>query len=209
MSFAYRGDPQVDCYINGARPAVIGQTWTTLLCQLAYDIPVNAGHLAGRSTSTSARRARSSTRARPAPVSKSHMECGFRVNRLVTDILSQGCSLSTRRVLRGRVAADSAQSVSHMVTSGIDRRNGNPVISFLVSSACLSGGGAQTIQDGLDTYATQCSTGQDIPDVEIDESTQPGMILWRRIAPQLRRSRLPSAAGSGSRARWRCCTATG
>ena len=182
MTFRYRGDPQVDCYINGARPSVIGQTWTTLLCQLAYDIPVNAGisrpvhfDLGPLGTIVNS--------AKPAPVSMSHMECGFRINRLVTDVLSQGCSLSSDEMLLGRVAADPAQSVSHMVTAGTDRRTGDPVISFLVSSACLSGGGAQTIQDGLDTYSTQCSTGQDIPDVEIDESTQPGMVLWRRIVP--------------------------
>jgi N-methylhydantoinase B len=182
MTFHYRGDPQVDCCINGARPAVIGQTWTTLLCQLAYDIPVNAGisrpvhfDLGPRGTIVNSEK--------PAPVSMSHMECGFRINRLVNDVLSQSCSFSSDEMLRGRVAADPAQSVSYMVTSGTDRRSGDPVIAFLVSSACLSGGGAQTIHDGLDTYSTQCSTGQDIPDVEIDESTQPGMLLWRRIVP--------------------------
>ena len=33
MTLQYRGGPQVDCFINGAWPAVVGQSWTTLLAQ--------------------------------------------------------------------------------------------------------------------------------------------------------------------------------
>ena len=43
MTIQYRGDKQTDAFINGAWPAVVGQSWSALLSQLAYDIPVNAG----------------------------------------------------------------------------------------------------------------------------------------------------------------------
>jgi len=43
MTIQYRGDPQTDSFVNGAWPAVVGQSWSCLLSQLCYDIPVNAG----------------------------------------------------------------------------------------------------------------------------------------------------------------------
>jgi N-methylhydantoinase B len=46
-----------------------------------------------------------------------------------------------------------------------------------------SGGPAQTVSDGLEVYAATCMSGCDMPDVELEETSQPGMILWRRVAP--------------------------
>jgi N-methylhydantoinase B len=182
MTIQYRGDPQVDSYVNGAVPAMVGQTWTTMLCQIAWDIPVNAGirrpitfDLGPAGTVVNA--------VAPAPVTMSHMEAGFRINRLVCDVLSQACSLSDDPQIAGRVAGEASQSASYTVTMGVDRRTQQPAMAYAASVGILCGGGAQTVCDGLDTYAAQAMTGTDIPDVEIDESTLPGMILWRRIVP--------------------------
>src|SRR5215216_1508353 len=40
MTIQFRGGPQTDSFINGAVPAMLGQSWTTMLAQLTYDIPV-------------------------------------------------------------------------------------------------------------------------------------------------------------------------
>jgi N-methylhydantoinase B len=182
MTIQFRGDPQADAFINGARPSVVGQAWTTLLSQLVYEIPVNAGiwrpiHFdlgpEGSVVNSVA----------PAPVSQSHMETGMRINKMLVDVLSQACALSADAALAGRVAGQPAQNLAFFSAFGIDRRSGTPVVSFPASMGTGVGGGAQTVTDGLDTYGAQCMTGCGVADVEIEETANPGMVLWRKVAP--------------------------
>jgi len=53
------------------------------------------------------------------------------------------------------------------------------------------GQGAQTSGDGLDTYGSQASLGNGVPAVEIEESTAPMVVLWRRV--------LANSGGAGIR----------
>lgn len=181
MTIQFRGGPQTDSFINGAAPAMIGQTWSTLLAQIAYDIPVNAGvwrpiHFdlgpAGTIVNSSP----------PAPVSQSHMETGMRVNKVMADVLSQACGLCEDPRLRARVEGQVSQNMSFFTAFGIDRRSGAPTVAFPMSLGMSNGGPAQTTSDGMEAYAAQCMSGCDMPDVEMEETTQPGMILWRRVA---------------------------
>lgn len=182
MTLQFRGDPQTDSFINGAAPAVIGQAWSTILGQLTYDIPVNAGiwrpihfDLGPAGTIVNAMA--------PAPVSMSHIQTGMRVNKMLADVFSQACSLSADPKVASRVAGQPAQNQTYFTAFGIDRRNGFPVVAFPMSVGMPSGGPAQTNTDGLEVYAAQAMSGCDMPDVELEETSQPGMILWRRIAP--------------------------
>ena len=181
LTIQFRGGPQTDSFINGAAPAMIGQTWSTLLAQIAYDIPVNAGiwrpiHFdlgpAGTIVNSSP----------PAPVSQAHMETGMRVNKVMADVLSQACGLCEDARLRARVEGQVPQNMSFFTAFGIDRRNGMPTVAFPMSLGMSNGGPAQTTSDGMEVYAAQCMSGCDMPDVEMEETTQPGMILWRRVA---------------------------
>lgn len=182
MTIQFRGDPQTDSFINGAAPAMIGQSWTTLLAVLTYDIPVNAGiwrpihfDLGPAGTIVNAQA--------PAPVTMSHIQTGMRVNKMLSDVLSQACSLSEDPALRSRVAGQPAQNQTYFTAFGFDRRNGVPVVAFPMSVGMAAGGPAQTTTDGLEVYGATCMNGCDMPDVELEETSQPGMILWRRIAP--------------------------
>ena len=181
MTLQYRGGEQVDCFINGAWPAVVGQSWTTLLAQLAYDVPVNAGiwrpitfDLGPPGTIVNA--------VVPAPVTMSHIQTGMRINKLLADVFSQACSLSDDPGTAARVASQSAQDQTYFTAFGIDRRTGHPALAFPMSVGMTTGGPAQTNSDGMEVYAAQCMSGCDMPDVELEETSQPGMILWRRIA---------------------------
>jgi len=182
MTIQFRGGPQTDSFINGAEPAMIGQAWTTMLAQLTYDIPVNAGiwrpirfDLGPRGTIVNS--------VSPAPVSMSHIQTGMRVNKMLTDVFSQVCSLSTNPTVAARVAGQPAQNQTYFTAFGVDRRSGHPVVAFPMSVGMPSGGPAQTVSDGLEVYAATCMSGCDMPDVELEETSQPGMILWRRVAP--------------------------
>jgi N-methylhydantoinase B len=53
---------------------------------------------------------------------------------------------------------------------------------FPMSPPHCQGGGAQSVVDGHDTYGSQPTLGTGVPAVEIEESTAPMMVLWRRIA---------------------------
>lgn len=181
MTLQYRGGPQVNCFINGAWPAVVGQSWTTLLAQLAYDIPVNAGiwrpvhfDLGPPGTIVNS--------VVPAPVTMAHIQTGMKINKLLADVFSQACSLSIDPRTASRVASQSAQDQTYFTAFGIDRRNGQPTVAFPMSVGMSTGGPAQTNSDGMEVYAAQCMSGCDMPDVELEETSQPGMILWRRIA---------------------------
>lgn len=182
MTIQFRGGPQTDSFINGATPAMIGQSWTTLLAQLAYDIPVNAGiwrpihfDLGPKGSIVNS--------VAPAPVTMSHIQTGMRVNRLLCDIFSQACSLSPSPAIAARVAGAPGQNQTYFTSFGVDRRTGKPVVSFSMSVGMAAGGPAQTSGDGLEVYAATCMTGCDMPDVEQEEFSQPGLILWRRIEP--------------------------
>jgi N-methylhydantoinase B len=182
MTIQFRGGPQTDSFINGAAPAIVGQSWSTMLAQIAYDIPVNAGiwrpvHFdlgpAGTIVNSSP----------PAPVSQSHMETGMRVNKVLADVFSQACGLCDDPRTASRVAGQVPENMSFFTAFGIDRRNGMPMVAFPMSIGMSNGGGAQTVGDGMEIYAAQCMSGCDMPDVEMEETSQPGMILWRRVAP--------------------------
>lgn len=182
MTLQFRGGPQTDSFINGAAPAMIGQSWTTLLAQLIYDIPVNAGiwrpvtfDLGPSGTIVNS--------VAPAPVSMSHIQTGMRVNKMLNDVLSQACSLSSDPTVASRVEGQPAQNQTYFTAFGVDRRNGQPVVAFPMSVGMAAGGPAQTSGDGLEVYAATCMNGCDMPDVEMEETSQPGMILWRRVAP--------------------------
>jgi N-methylhydantoinase B len=181
ITIQFRGGPQTDSFINGAAPAMIGQTWSTLLAQIAYDIPVNAGiwrpvhfDLGPPGTIVNS--------TPPAPVSQAHMETGMRVNKVMADVLSQACGLCDDPRLASRVEGQVPQNMSFFTAFGIDRRNGMPMVAFPMSLGMSNGGPAQTTSDGMEVYAAQCMSGCDMPDVEMEETTQPGMILWRRVA---------------------------
>jgi len=190
IKLAYRGVPQVPAYINGAVPAMLGQTMTTLQMMFLYDVPVNAGlwppfefDLGPEGTIVNS--------VPPAPVSQSHMETGMRVNRIVANLLSQAMSLSPDVGVRGRVAGEPNNGCCCFVAAGVERRTGRPTVIFPVSPAGPIGGPAQSVVDGLDTYSTQCTPGFNMPSVETDESTGPLRVLWRRL--------LPSSGGAGER----------
>jgi N-methylhydantoinase B len=176
----FSGHPQVDCFVNGTRAVMMGQAMTTLLCQLLYDVPVNAGiwrpftfDLGPPGTIVNA--------VPPAPTTQGHMHTGMKVNKLLCDVLSQAASLSADPVMRSRVAGQPSNGSISTTLIGIDRRVGRPGVMFPMSPPHCLGGGAQSTGDGLDTYGSQCTLGNGVPAVEIEESTAPMMVLWRRI----------------------------
>lgn len=180
MTLAFSGVEQVPCYVNGAKPSVLGNAMNGLQTVFIPDVPVNAAiwrpihfDLGPEGTVVNS--------VPPAPVSQSHMECGMRVCRLMSDVLSQAMSLSPSARLRSRVAGQPNNGISTCTLTGADRQSGQPIVIFPISPTVGLGGPAQSVADGIDTYSGQFNIGTRMAAVEIDESAGPTMTLWRRI----------------------------
>jgi N-methylhydantoinase B len=177
-----RGDPQIDAFVNGAKPAVLGMAMAALLVQLLYDVPVNSGiwrpfHFDFGPPGTIV------NPLPPAPVTAAHSETGARIGKLVHKALSQALALSSDPTMRSRIAGHPHNAVAMTTLTGVERKTGALSVVFPISPTVGTGSGGQTTGDGLDTYSTQANVGVGLPAVEIEESMGPVMILWRKIQP--------------------------
>ncbi|QEC46479.1 hydantoinase B/oxoprolinase family protein [Baekduia soli] len=176
----YSGVPQVDAFVNSAKGAMYGSAMTGLMTMLTYgDLPINGGiwrpvevDLGEPGTIVNS--------VPPAPVSNAHSEVGMRACKLVKDVLNQALSLSDDPVLRGRVAGQCVDGFPANALFGANQHGGTSVI-FYIDNASGAGGGAQSIQDGQDSYGLTCMTGCGIADVEVHEAADPVLFLWRRL----------------------------
>ena len=107
----------------------------------------------------------------------------MRVDKLVRDTLTQAMSLSEAPRVRARVAGQPCEGTALVTLSGVDRATGGHVVLFPVSPTVPLGGPAQSVGDGLDTYSNTCNIGKGMAAVEMDETTMPVRVLWRRIEP--------------------------
>jgi N-methylhydantoinase B len=189
LSFAFSSESaQIDAFVNGARPAVLGQCMTALLCLIAYDIPVNAGlwrplefDLGPAGTVVNP--------VPPAPVSNAHMEVGMRVAKLAVNVLSQACAQSESPALRARVAGQPHDGFPVALLFG-PNQHGDPWVTVFQDTAVGVGAGAQSVGDGLDCAGAHCMLGCGMPDIETQEQVDPKVFLYRRIAT--------SSGGAGS-----------
>ena len=182
MKLTFSGDPQISGPVNGAPPAILGQAMNTLQCVLFYDVPANAGlwrpiefDLGPTGTIVNS--------TPPAPVSFAHVGTGMRIDKTVRDVLAQAASLSPDARIRARVSSQPCECLFLTTLTGVDRRSGNPTVVFPVAPTVGLGGPAQTTDDGQDTYSNTCNLGIGMAAVEVDESTAPVLILWRKIQP--------------------------
>jgi N-methylhydantoinase B len=182
MKFTFSGDTQIAGPINGATPAMLGQTMNTLQCVLLYDVPANAGlwrpiefDLGPEGTVVNS--------VPPAPVSFAHCGAGMKVDKMVRDVLSQAASLSSDPSVRSRVCSQPCEGVFLTTLAGVDRRSGQPTVVFPVAPTVGMGGPAQTTGDGQDTYSNTCNLGIGMAAVEVDEAASPMLVLWRKIQP--------------------------
>jgi N-methylhydantoinase B len=180
--------PQLDAFVNGAKPATWGQCMTALLCVLAYDIPVNAGlwrpieiDIGPPGTVVHP--------VPPAPVSNAHMEVGMRIAKLTVDVLSQACAGSSNPAVRARVAGRPHDGFPVALLFG-PNQHGQPWVTVYQDPAVGVGGGAQTSGDGLDCYGAHCMLGCGMPDIEVQENVDPKLFLYRKLSP------VSSGAGS-------------
>lgn len=182
MHFDFSGVPQIDAFVNSATHAMHGQTMSGILTTMAYgDFPINAG-LWRPVTVDVGEPGTIVNSTDPAPCSNAHSEVGMRACKLTTELLAQAMSLSDDPEIRGRLTAQGQNGFPAVNLVG-KNQFGNTSVVFYVDNAVGSGGGAQTIMDGQDSYGCTTMTGCGMADVETHESLDPVLWLWRRISP--------------------------
>jgi N-methylhydantoinase B len=180
IDLRFHGVDQVPAYVNGARPSVLGNAMNALQTVFIPDVPVNAA--LWRAIHFDLGPAGSIVNSvPPAPVSQSHMECGMRITRLMSDVLAQAMALSPSDRLRSRVAGQPNNGIATCTLTGADRRTGQPIVIFPIAPTVGLGGPAQSVSDGVDTYSGQFNIGTRMAAVEVDEAAGPMVTLWRRI----------------------------
>jgi N-methylhydantoinase B len=180
LNFFFTGSPQIDAFVNGTPGLVHGSLMATILTTLSYgDVPFNSGLWRPISVDQ-AQLGTVVNASSPAPVSGAHTQVGTRVTKAVKDVLNQAFSLSDDPRLRSRVGGQAwdAAGMSPLVGTG---HGGAPTVVFFMDHVGGAGGGAQTSFDGLDIYGMTISPGVGLPSVEINESQQPAMYLWRKL----------------------------
>lgn len=169
--------PQTDGFVNTTEGTAIGCTVTPIMLVLTPDIPFNEGIF--RATDIILPEGTVVNAKMPAPVSSAHMEAGMRITKVVTELLSRAMMESEDEWIQNHAMAAFHDSWIVGVFAGNDAE-GKPTV-FLDMNGGGAGGGAQTICDGIDAGAafTQLSNG--LPDIEINELSNPILYLWRKL----------------------------
>ncbi|HEX3734289.1 MAG TPA: hydantoinase B/oxoprolinase family protein [Solirubrobacterales bacterium] len=170
-------DPQTDGFVNLSLGGTIGCAITPLMFSLVPDIPFNEGVLNAVEFVVPPGTIVNVTM--PAPSSAGHMEAGNRVSKVVTALMADMQAASEDDFVRSHAMAPFQDSWSGNVFYAAPE-DGEP-IPFLDMNGGGSGGGAQSVADGLDCASTMAALEGGLPDVEINELEYPVLYLWRRI----------------------------
>ncbi|HEX4305508.1 MAG TPA: hydantoinase B/oxoprolinase family protein [Solirubrobacterales bacterium] len=183
LRFRYSGVPQIDGFINCGPGSMWGRTATALLTGLGYgDLPPNGG--IWRPLDIDLGEPGSVLNPRPpAPVSDGHAQAAMRAGKMARDVLSQAMALSDDAEIRARVSSKAHDGTPvGPALFGPNQHGGRSVVIYLDGPVGV-GGGAQTIQDGLDGYGSTSTTGCGLSDAEAHEAADPFTFLWRRVVP--------------------------
>ncbi|WP_131768733.1 hydantoinase B/oxoprolinase family protein [Candidatus Protofrankia californiensis] len=180
LNFTFTGAPQIDAFVNGTPGLVHGSIMATIMTTLCYgDVPFNAG--IWRPISVDQSELGTIVNALPpAPTTGAHTQVGTRITKTVKDVLNQAFSLSEHAELRGRVGGQAWDAAGLAPLAGTGH-GGAPTVIFFMDAVGGAGGGAQTQFDGLDLYGMTIGPGLGLPSVEINESKEPALYLWRKL----------------------------
>ena len=163
--------------VNTCRPAVLGGIYTAFAQKMAWDLPMNAGTFRPIDVEIGTPGKITNPR-KPAPNSIGHVATGARLVRGLSSLFTQFMQASRLPEVRAQVAGTASDGLVRGAWVGRDQA-GNP-FAFLGQDQ-TPGLGARARGDGLDVGGLQFGLGIEITDIEIAESQQPILYLWRRL----------------------------
>jgi N-methylhydantoinase B len=180
IEFDFEGSsPQAPGLLNCGPGGLLGNVMSPIVQMLCYDLQINFGLInpikikAPKGTVVNA--------TEPAATGYGHLDAGYKVSKMVTELMSQALQVADDPWLRSRVMGQFNDSWSIETWGGNDQY-GRP-FAWLNMDGGGFGGGAQTAVDGMDVAGDLTSVGNAIPDIEWTEQIYPALHFWRRLEP--------------------------
>jgi len=180
LHFDFEGtDPQAAGPINTGPGGLLGNVMSPISQMLLHDIQFNFGCM--EPVDVDAPSGTIVNAEPPAATGYGHLDAGFKIGKMVTELLSHTLMMCEEESLQKRAMGQFNDSWSIESWGGTDQYE-RP-FAWLNMDGGGFGGGAQTVVDGLDIAGDTCSVGNAIPDVEWKEQSYPALYLWRRLEP--------------------------
>lgn len=180
ISFDFEGtSPQAPGLVNCGPGGLLGNVISPFAQMLCHDLQLNFGVLnpieikAPEGTVVNA--------SEPAATGYGHLDAGYKVSKIVTELLSQALQASSDPWLRSRAMGQFNDSWSIETWGGNDQYGRR--FAWLNMDGGGFGGGATSIVDGMDVAGDLTSVGNAIPDIEWTEQIYPALHFWRRLEP--------------------------
>jgi N-methylhydantoinase B len=180
LDFDFEGtSPQAPGLVNCGPGGLLGNIMSPIIQMVCYDLEINFGLV--QSVSINAAKGTIINATEPAATGYGHLDAGYKVAKVVTELLSQALQRSGDPWLQSRAMGQFNDSWSVETWGGADQ-HGKP-FAWLNMDGGGFGGGAQSVVDGMDVAGDLSSAGNAIPDIEWTEQMYPALHLWRRLEP--------------------------
>ena len=171
--------PQAPGLVNCGPGGLLGNIMSPIVQMLCHDLQINFGLI--HPIDIRAPEGTVANATEPAATGYGHLDAGYKISKMVTELLSQACQASDDPWLRGRALGQWNDSWSIETWGGIDQYGKR--FAWLNMDGGGFGGGAFSVHDGMDVAGDLTSVGNAIPDIEWTEQLYPALHLWRRLEP--------------------------
>jgi N-methylhydantoinase B len=171
--------PQAPGLVNCGPGGLLGNVMSPIVQMLCHDLQINFGLI--HPIEIRAPEGTVANATEPAATGYGHLDAGYKISKMVTELLSQACQASDDAWLRGRALGQWNDSWSIETWGGTDQYGKR--FAWLNMDGGGFGGGAFSVHDGMDVAGDLTSVGNAIPDIEWTEQLYPALHLWRRLEP--------------------------
>jgi N-methylhydantoinase B len=180
IAFDFAGSaPQAPGLVNCGPGGLLGNIMSPVVQMLCHDLQINFGLI--HPIAIHAPEGTVANATEPAATGYGHLDAGYKISKMVTELLSQACQTSDDPWLRGRALGQWNDSWSIETWGGTDQYGKR--FAWLNMDGGGFGGGAFSVHDGMDVAGDLTSVGNAIPDIEWTEQLYPALHLWRRLEP--------------------------
>lgn len=180
ITFDFEGSsPQAPGLVNCGPGGLLGNIVSPFAQTICHDLQINFGLI--NPITIKAPKGTVANATEPAATGYGHLDAGYKISKIVTELLSQALQVSDDPWLRSRAMGQFNDSWSIETWGGTDQYGKR--FAWLNMDGGGFGGGAQSVVDGMDVAGDLTSVGNAIPDIEWTEQIYPALHFWRRLEP--------------------------
>lgn len=180
ITFDFEGSsPQAPGLVNCGPGGLLGNIVSPFAQMVCHDLQINFGLI--NPIMIKAPKGTVANATEPAATGYGHLDAGYKISKIVTELLSQALQMSDDPWLRSRAMGQFNDSWSIETWGGTDQYGKR--FAWLNMDGGGFGGGAHSVADGMDVAGDLTSVGNAIPDIEWTEQIYPALHFWRRLEP--------------------------